>query len=91
MTIVSASFVPGTSATGIAISNTDIQCLSLDIIALPSNNGTNAPNVGGTAGNCYFPLSWSKGTDLPLVNLKNVFIKADNNTDGVAYVYTTQP
>ncbi len=91
MTIVSGVFVPGTSTTGVAMSNTSIQCLSLDLTPLSANNSNSSPNVGGAANACYFPLNWAKPETLPLVDLSRVFILAGNNTDGVAYLYTTQP
>ena len=92
MTTVAGILVPGTnSATGTPISNTSVQALSLDIIPLSGNNGATSPNIGGAANACLWPSSWSKNTSLPVCDLSKIFITAANNTDGVAYIYTTQP
>ena len=91
MTTVAGTFQPNSnSATGTAISGTSIQCLSLDVVPLGTNNG-NYTNIGGAANACLFPVSWSKPAQLPLVDLSKIFISTTTNGDGVAYIYTTQP
>lgn len=91
MTIVAGIFQPNSnSATGTAITNTAIQCLSLDVTPLSTNNG-NYVNIGGAANACLWPTSWTKATELPLCDLSKVFVATSTNGDGIAYIYTTQP
>lgn len=92
MTTVAGTIVPGSNATnGVPFSNTTLSVLSIDIVPLPTNNGNTNPNIGGAANACLFPLSWTKPAELPLIDLSRLFINASNNTDGAAYIYTTQP
>lgn len=90
MPLVAGTFIPGSnSATGLPISNTSLVVSSIDIIALPSNNANSAPNIGGSNSACLWPTSWSKPATGLYVDLSKIFVTANNNTDGICYLYST--